>query len=293
MLYIFTAPAEQSPPVLLPTSATTVFLSWSPPEAPNGVITSFRLYRSDSNFANTSGMVFNYTDTNLSPYTLYLYSVEAVNIIGSTRSAELSVRTQEAAPESISAPSLMTINSTSVRGTWEAPGQLNGDITNYQLAISAINSVPLSTPNVVFTGLNFEAIAIGLLPYTNYTFIVIACTNAGCGSGVPATVQTLQDAPQSQAPPSIVAINATALRVTWLLPEQPNGVLTMFTIFQRVSPFLDNGEQFMSVPGNVVSVVVAGLIPFTEYEFSVAAHTVSGSAQSEWSRGRTLESGKS
>ena len=270
-----------------------MFISWRAPEAPNGVILYYRLFRDDINFVNTSsGQILNHTDTGLSPNTVYLYAVESVNVVGSAKSAKLSVRTQEAPPMGVGAPNLVALNSTAVDATWTVPTQPNGNIQRYELSISAINQVTLPSPLVVFSGSSLEVTVTGLNPFTTYTFNVSPCTAGGCGVSVGASVQTAEDAPLFQPTPNVTAINSTAVLVAWSSPEQPNGIITMYRVFQREAPFTSSGTGLGSVPSNVLSLVAGGLLPFTEYEFSVVSHTSAGNTQSEWARGRTMESGE-
>lgn len=41
----------------------------------------------------------------------------------------------------------------------------------------------------------FFCVFVGLQPYTNYSFIIVACTAAGCGASQPSMGRTLEDAP--------------------------------------------------------------------------------------------------
>lgn len=45
---------------------------------------------------------------------------------------------------------------------------------------------------------NFCLLFLGLQPYTNYSFVLIACTSAGCASSQPLSGQTLQAAPHGK-----------------------------------------------------------------------------------------------
>ena len=266
-----------------------MLLTWQLPEAPNGVILYYRLFRDSVNFANTSsGLVLNHTDIGLTPNTIYLYAVESVNIAGSAKSVALSVRTQEAPPVGVASPVLVAVNSTAVNATWQVPSQPNGNIQRYELSVAAVNQVP----TILFSGSALAATVTGLMPFTLYRFTVNACTAGGCGSSPVASVQTPEDAPLSQPTPTVTAINSTALRISWSSPAQPNGVITMYSVFQREAPFVSSGVVVGNTTGSVLSLVVEGLLPFTEHEFSIVSHTSAGSTQSEWGRGRTLESGE-
>lgn len=45
---------------------------------------------------------------------------------------------------------------------------------------------------------NLCLLFLGLQPYTNYSFVLIACTSAGCASSQPLSGQTLQAAPHGK-----------------------------------------------------------------------------------------------
>jgi hypothetical protein len=60
-IYIYTkyfnikAPSKQSPPKLKPLSASSILVTWHPPEHPNGIITYYTVSRNDSLVHNTTG----------------------------------------------------------------------------------------------------------------------------------------------------------------------------------------------------------------------------------------------
>ena len=233
----------------------------------------------------------NYTDTGLLPNTVYLYAVESVNIIGSAKSDVLSVRTQEAPPKGVSAPNLTPVNSTAVHATWQSPTQPNGIIVRYELRIVAVNGQSLHQHITAFTGLELTAVASNLLPFTTYNFVVAACTSGGCTSSSEANVRTFEDAPLSQPAPNVTAINSTAIALDWASPDSPNGIITNYIVIQRLAPFTSAGAVVGNVSSTTMSVMIGGLQPFTQYEYSIVSHTRAGSTQSDWTRESTLEAG--
>ena len=282
------APDEQAPPLDTPLNSTSILLTWLEPEAPNGVILSYSLYR-DGNFViNTTET--SYTDTGLQPNTEYSYSVEVFNVIGSTRSIAISAQTLQGPPSGIDPPTLQAINSTAVQASWQQPAVANGDISRYELVIVAVGGEP--TEEIIFSGIGFSATVSNLRPFTIYSFIVRACTSGGCGSSEATEVQTREAPPTFQPAPNVTVLNATSLEVTWSPPPEPNGDIVEYQIFQRNTPFEGDGFQVGVVSGSVFSFVVNGLQPFTYYEFSVVSTTSGGSTRSEWTRQQTAESGK-
>ena len=286
------APDELARPSLVALSSSSISLTWLPPEAPNGVILGYNIYRDSVNVATTSMTQFN--DTGLIPATGYSYFVEAFNIIGSTRSISASTQTLEGVPSGVSSPTLVAIGSTVVSASWSPPAVSNGVISRYELLLSVPSDgeVPDGEVQVVFVGLALEANVTGLTPFTVYSFVVQACTTGGCGPSPAADIQTGEAPPTFQPAPNVSTIDAVSLEVSWTTPPQPNGFVVQYSIYQRNDPFVGDGFLVDSVGATVRVVVVGGLRPFTEYEFSVASSTaVGGPTRSDWTRGLTAQSG--
>ena len=277
-------PDEQAPPDLLPLSATSIQLTWFQPEAPNGLILGYRVYRDGVNIANVTGL--NYTDEGLEPDTSYSYFIEAFNVVGTTQSVTVSQRTLEGVPTGFSLPTLQALNATSVQAMWLEPTDTNGIISQYELVLVDLG---LGGEQVVFAGFGFSAIVSGLVPFTTYSFIIRACTSGGCGSSQATQVQTLEASPSLQPAPNVTTVNATSLIISWDFPSEPNGVVTQFDVRQRNDPFTGNGFLVETVSNTTLSILVVNLRPFISYEFSVVSYTGGGSTQSEWSDGITAE----
>lgn len=282
------APDEQAPPLDTPLSSTSILLTWLEPEAPNGVILGYLLYRDGSFIANVTER--SYKDAGLQPNTEYSYSIEAFNVIGSTRSISVSVRTLQGPPSGIDPPVLQAVSSTTIQASWQQPAVTNGDISRYELVIVSVGGEP--TEGIVFSGVGLSATVSDLRPFTVYSLIVRACTSGGCGSSEATEVQTNEAPPTFQPAPNVTVLNATTLEVVWVTPPEPNGVVVEYRIFQRNAPFEGEGFQVGVVSGNTLSFVVNGLQPFTYYEFSIVSTTGGGSTTSGWTRQQTAESGK-
>lgn len=281
-----------APPTITPLTSSSLQLTWFPPEVPNGVILTYSIYRDGVNIATTSTLEF--VDTALAPATQYSYFLEATNVVGTTRSSSISAQTLEGIPNGLSPPVLTAVDSSSVSASWSAPAVPNGDVSRYELLLSQ----PVDgegTPNpgeIVFTGLALEVTITGLTPFTVYSFVLRACTSGGCGSSPVADIQTGEASPTFQPAPNVTAISAFSVRVSWDPPPQPNGIITQYMVYQRNEPFSGSGLLVHNINGTIFHVVVSGLYPYTEYEFSVSSSTSVGAAtQSEWTRERTAQSG--
>lgn len=289
---IFTsAPDEQAPPTATPTSSTSILLTWLEPEAPNGIITSYRVYRNGSVITTVS--VRTYTDIGLMPNTHYSYAVEAINVVGSTFSQETTVRTQEGAPTGIIAPDLQTLSAFTISASWVEPTIPNGFILRFELVMVTLGPEQIIIDEtVVFnaSGNVFSTVVSGLTPFTVYTFLVRACTSGGCGSSETSEVRTLEAPPTFQLAPNVTTQSAEALLITWESPQTPNGIITHFEVRQRDSPF--TGEGISLINTTALLFEVQGLRPFAMYEFSVTSFTEGGGTQSIWVRGTTAEAGE-
>ena len=74
--------------------------------------------------------VFSTTDSDLDPYSVYRYSISAVNSAGGTRSAESEVTTQQWHPEGVTPP-VATVDPSQlyvIQLKWKIPDKPNGKI---------------------------------------------------------------------------------------------------------------------------------------------------------------------
>lgn len=264
-------------------------MQWLPPEASNGVILGYNVYRNASFIANTNSL--NYTDTGLTPDSPYSYFIEAVNVIGRTSSVTVFTRTLEGIPSGLTPPTLRALNSSAVQASWQPPSVTNGIISRYELVLTGIEGQPRE--DIVFSGLAFSDVVDGLRPFTVYNFAMRACTSGGCGQSGDTQVQTGQAPPTFQPAPNVTTLGPTTVEVGWVPPPEPNGILTQYEIFQREAPFVGNGFLVGSGPNSSLLLIVGGLRPFSQYEFRVVSYTTGGRTQSEWSLGATSSSGTS
>ena len=290
--YTLSAPDEQAPPDTLPLSASSIQLTWLEPEAPNGIILGYIIYRNGTLIANISDLSYN--DTELTPDTVYSYIIEAFNVIGSTRSVSRTGRTLEGAPTGVQSPNLTALSATSVSASWVESGTTNGVISRYELVRVTLGSESgIISEEIVFTGLSLSATVMGLQPFTDYFFVVRACTSGGCGSSEPSTVRTLEAPPTFQSAPNVTSLSSSSLLITWDIPAEPNGILTRYDIVQRNSPFVGEGFAVGMVLNRGERFTVNGLRPFTVYEFQVVSYTGGGGTASEWTNGITDEDSES
>ena len=83
---------------------------------------------------------------------------------------------------------------------------------------------------------------------------------------------------------SVISPSSTSLLVTWDHPLAPdhNGVITGYTVIRQSGSERDTAELF----SNDTSHLLTGLVPFTEYNITVAGNTSAG--QGEFTRPFTM-----
>lgn len=241
-----------------------VFLTWSPPTTPNGIVSYYNIFRNNSRIDTIS--LLQYTDiSSLQPSTFYSYQVEACTTGGCTMGPMETIKTLETAPGDMSPPSFSSITPTSVVAKWSAPRSPNGVVSKYRL-YEATQWVPL------FEGFSLEYRVTGLQVYTQYSFRVDACTSRGCTSSVVSFVTTLEDTPEQMSKPDLYVIGPTAIDIRWSSPGKPNGVIRFYivkrTLQQNTAVVVYNGTDSRFIDRTVK--------PGTSYGYSVEAYNSAG-----------------
>ena len=140
------------------------------------------------------------------------------------------------------------ISSTSIILSWDPPllHERNGIITNYTITLT------LDGSSTILTTTTTTLTAVGLYPFTSYTFKVSASTNIGISpASSSVTETTLEDGMSSNenitcsieialliivapdGPPlnvSFSEVTSTSLILTWLPPLHPNGMILHYII---------------------------------------------------------------
>lgn len=89
-------------------------------------------------------------------------------------------------------------------------------------------------------------------------------------------------------PPSFIqasTVNSTAVFLSWLPPMTPYGIVLYYTILveedslveRNISGIVVNAQQL-----EVFNITVVGLLPYTDYNFSIAAATRVGTGPYDW-----------
>ncbi|XP_076156222.1 usherin [Alosa pseudoharengus] len=312
------APSQQPPPQGHVQSSGAIQLTWGAPDSPNSNALTYQLLR-DGQTIHTihshypfDSMIFE--DDGLSPYEVYTYQLLTSNVHGNTSSVEVSYRTLATVPlqTHLQLHQQGRAKPHSVSFNWTSPQSTSGPLECFVLSSVDEHS---GEERVHYTGLQTEATARGLAPFTRYVFSLQACTSGGCGHSDRVAVVTAQIPPLHQAPPRVRALGPGEVEVEWDPPAQPNGVIIRYELFMRgplqapdndtVAPppeervFLSSGwlnpqplmhsanENVLSPPQGGTN--VSSLEPFSWYAFRVLTVNMAGSVLSEWTAIRTAE----
>ena len=254
------APEGIAAPTLTVLGSTSILVQWSSPNQINGILSGYEVIRNGSTVTPTFAL--SHTDTLLTPFTVYEYTISACTTAGCTLSATSDARTAEAIPTGLSDVLAIPLSSQSVQIAWSEPIFPNGVITSYTIALQPDNI------QVVHTNLaNLQVEISGLSPFTNYTVTLTACNSAGCSEERAAMVTTLEDVPQVILPPTLQVLGPSSVEVTWREPAVPNGRIISYEL-RRNDTLIFSGAALMYID--------SFLTPNTIYGYDVQAYTVAG-----------------
>ena len=257
-------------PIFLEVQARSLVVSWEEPGQRNGIITQYILYQvldteNTTILSDDLDQMFSLTD--LTPFTTYSFYVETCNSAGCTPSATIGVTTLQAPPEGVSAPFLRDLTSTSAHIEWSSPASANGVIKNFTIRRGS----ELMESVVVFEGLAFSYADMGLIANTLYSYTVTATNGGGSTESAPSFIQTNADLADGIAPPSVLVLGPTSIRVTWVPPEFPNGDISLYILYMdNVAVFSQIGFEYSR----------NDLTPYTVYSFYYEVRNQAGSAGS-------------
>ena len=262
------APEGVNAPAVIVTSSVSIEVSWGPPLQPNGIISQYQVFRDGGGLQNESiyvGQNRQFTDSNLTPFTTYTYTLQACTSGGCGFSASTTNTTLEAIPEDFDLVQASSLTAMSITVEWAEPLSPNGIILHYEIDVSdGTNSITIVTSDLTTNVTNLQ-------PFTEYTVTVDACNSVGCVSGS-TIVTTLESVPQFVAPPALQALSPTSINIQWQQPAQPNGEIVRY-ILRR--------DGLTIFEGNALAFNDTNLLPNREYTYTVQAFTaVGGSEQS-------------
>nr|XP_029721996.1 Down syndrome cell adhesion molecule-like protein Dscam2 isoform X7 [Aedes albopictus] len=283
-----------------PISSTEILINWMPPtyELRHGEIQGYSIgFRS----MHTNSNNYNYTSVsgdgedgtgelllgNLAKYTRYTIVASAFNQVGSGPQSEpVTAQTMEDVPskppEDIRCSST---SSTSIKVSWQPPPQqhMNGLLQGYTVFYESVSEESISNGDME-TRKTSSLIAslTSLRKFSNYSVQVLAYTRMGDGViSPPVFCQTEEDAPEAPSDIKIAISSPSSLYVSWLPPNEPNGIITRYNLYMRA---VNGREEISNDKRNLLPhqhyFEAKQLQGHTEYQFWVSASTSIGEGKS-------------
>uniref|UniRef100_A0A3B4TAI5 Usherin n=1 Tax=Seriola dumerili TaxID=41447 RepID=A0A3B4TAI5_SERDU len=243
-------------------------LQWQAPARPNGDITHYVIlrdgqerYRGDENsFTDVGG---------IRPFQEYSYQLRVCNRAGCTDSTQVVAVTVQGVPEGVQPPVVTALSPSSLHVSWSEPTRPNGIIQQYHLNQTGVGTIVTHTDgprNYTVTGLQ---------PYTDYSFVLVACTAVGCGASLPSTGHTLQAFPAGVwSRPRHLIINTSAVELYWDQPSQPNGHISQYRLNR-------DGHTIFTGDHRDQNYTDTGLLPNRRYVYELEATTDGGTGVSD------------
>ncbi|XP_021929580.1 Down syndrome cell adhesion molecule-like protein Dscam2 isoform X6 [Zootermopsis nevadensis] len=277
----------------------TLKISWKPPERDQwngeilGYYVGYKLASSDKpylfetvEFSKEEGKEHHLQISNLKTYTQYSVVVQAFNKVGpGPMSEETRQYTAEGIPEQPPQDTTCTtLTSQTIRVSWVSPPltAANGIIKGYKVIYGPSDTWYDENSKDTKITSSSETILHGLKKYTNYSMQVLAFTSGGDGvRSAPIHCQTEQDVPEAPSAVKALVMSGDSILVSWKPPEQPNGIVSQYTVYVREDSeeAKDEEPKGTKVPPFQMSFEASDLKKKERYEFWVTASTIIGEGQ--------------
>ncbi|CAH1181312.1 unnamed protein product [Phyllotreta striolata] len=281
-----------------PISSSEVLVTWTPPlsELRHGDIQGFNIgYRTASmgsyNFTSINGDGEDGGEvllSGLSKFTRYTIVVQAFNEVGTGPLSEpVTAQTMEDVPsmppEDVRCAAL---TSQSLQVSWQPPPteHCNGLLQGYKLTYEPVLDDNWKGNDEMETRKTtaLTTVITGLRKFTNYSLQVLAFTKVGDGVfTAPSYCQTEEDVPSPPADIKVVVSSSQSLKISWLPPMEPNGIISKYNLYRRSMDGrteIDNARQTISSQNTMFE--VKSVQSHIEYQFWVTASTRIGEGQS-------------
>ncbi|CAH1791583.1 unnamed protein product, partial [Owenia fusiformis] len=271
------APEEVSVPTA-EVGPTYLYMKWTLPAKPNGVITGYFLYRDNLEVYSGGEMAFNVT--NLNVYVGYEFYVRACTKVGCSNGPSTTISTAQLPPSFVDKPALTVLGTKRVFVEWSRPAQLNGALKRYLLYVSTLAD---SHGEVRYNSSDFflDYTLEGLNAGSTYYIRVAACTGGGCTKSEPSLATTEESAPEDVFDPTWTSPSPSELYITWQIPGLPNGNILKYELYQ-------NGLMVFS-NATTREYRATGLEPYSLHTLRVVACTAKGCGSSNEVQARTME----
>ena len=294
-------------PTLIALSSSTIQVIFQPPLTPNGILTSYSLTRTTSSLSPSTTLNLNisalprlngsyiYDDALLSPFTNYAYYLTVCTDAGCSDSDTVWIVTNEAAPTELEAPSVTTLNESSILVMWEPPLQPNGEIERYTILQRSLGFLTgedfVLLSNCCEDYLNFNETVIddscnrvmsvdettqsyivtALEAYSNYQYCIIATNSAGSTFSPISNITRTFAATMPTTGPTLTAttLNSTAIYLYWsmLNISQLLGSFGGYSLFVREAGQDPPGQELFT--GVDQEFTATELLASTAYTFLV------------------------
>ncbi|XP_013375386.1 PREDICTED: usherin isoform X1 [Chinchilla lanigera] len=282
-------PEGVAAPEALSYSPDSVNISWTRPEHPNGVITSYGLYLDGVLIHNSSELsCYAY---GLAPGSLHSFRLQACTAKGCALGPPVENRTLETPPEGTVNVFVRAEGAREAHVRWGAPLHPNGCLT-YSVLVTGIFYVDPGNNYTLLNGTklmhssgeaNLWVPIVGLVPFSNYTVQVNASNSRGSLVSDPVTIAMPPGAPDGVLPPRLSSATPTSLQVVWSTPARNNAPGSpRYQLQMRPAHSTLSFRELFSSPSASLLHEVSDLQPYTEYEFRLVASNAFGSAHSSW-----------
>ncbi|XP_030271338.1 usherin [Sparus aurata] len=278
-------PESVPAPLVTPLSPHALNVSWTPPDTPNGIITSYGLWLDGVLILNSSSLQRFFVVEGLSPWSRHILRLQACTARGCGKGPMVEIRTLQMAPEGPILLELTNQSSRSLRARWTAPPRPNGNLSYTLYYKSKDGDGVLDGSTAAGSWLSVT----DLQPYTNYRFWIRACNTQGCIESLPLDVTTSPAAPDGLSPPMLAHATSASLNVSWSAPAHSNAPGPLrYSLQMRTSPqrpvirLVENATDTFSY-------YVDGLTPYTQYAFRVVVSHTHGQTVGPWATLLTAE----
>ncbi|KAM5206303.1 usherin isoform 2-T2 [Hipposideros larvatus] len=272
-------------------------ISWTEPEHPNGVITSYGLYLDGVLIHNSSELRCH--AYGFAPWSLHSFRLQACTARGCALGPLVENRTLEAAPEGTVNVFVKTEGPRKAHVRWGAPFHPNGHLTYFVLFTGMFYADPADNNYTLLHDTRIRhsgeepdlwVLVDGLVPFTNYTVQVNVSNSQGSLTSDPTTIAMPPGAPDGVLPPRLSSATPTSLQVVWSTPARNNAPGSpRYQLQMRPGHSAHGFLEIFSNPSASLGYEVRDLQPYTEYEFRLVASNGFGSTRSSWTLFVTAE----
>ncbi|CAL8351742.1 unnamed protein product [Merluccius merluccius] len=278
-------PENVPAPLVTPLSPHAFNVTWTPPDTPNGIITSYGVWLDGELLLNSSSSQSSFVVEGLSPWSLHTLRLQACTVQGCGRGPTVEMRTQETPPVGAVLLDMTNQSSRALRARWTRPARPNGNLSYTLHFQSKDGEGVLSGGSDAGSWLTVS----DLRPHTSYTFWVTACNTLGCVESPARNLTTLPAAPDGLSAPRLADSSATSLNVSWSPPAHTNAPGPLLYGLRMKSAPQAQEVSLLENTADVLSYSLGGLSPFTSYYFRLLASHTYGHISSPWASLRTAQ----